>query len=231
MAEFDPYARSYSEHIDDVIGVFGKNHDFFVQRKVAILLDAIATIGDPIKAKVIDVGCGVGLIHKYLRGEVADIVGVDVSEASLQEAADANPTVTYRHYDGHRLPVPDASFDCAFAICVMHHVPVAQWPFFVGDMARVLKPGGLAIVIEHNPMNPATRWVVGRSELDKNATLLMPSVLREMFRATGLQQVAAHHFQFTPFSSPIFRKLDTALGWLPLGTQYFVHGQSPDKQA
>ena len=58
------------------------------------------------------------------------------------------------------MPVPDASVDVVFAICVVHHVPPAHWGAFAAEMARVLRPGGVAAIFEHNPLNPVTRRVV-----------------------------------------------------------------------
>jgi hypothetical protein len=82
----------------------------------------------------------------------------------------------------------------------------------------------MAIVIEHNPMNPATRWVVKRCPLDKGATLLAPGTLVRTFQSAGLQQVTTRYFQFTPFKPRPFRVLDSALSWLPIGAQYCVSG-------
>ncbi len=80
-----------------------------------------------------------------------------MSAACIQTARERNASVDYSVYDGQRLPYDDASFDFAYTICVMHHVPPAQWPAFAAEMRRVVKPGGMAAVFEHIPYNPLTR--------------------------------------------------------------------------
>ena len=69
-----------------------------------------------------------------------------IASGGLTQAADRNPGVSYRPYDGRRLPYEDGQFDAAVTICVMHHVPPAQWPAFAAEMKRVVRRGGLAVV-------------------------------------------------------------------------------------
>ena len=127
MPEFDHYSRNYSKDVENAIGAFGQKHDFFVRSKVDILLPALATLGQNISnLRVLDVGCGVGLVHRYLASLVGKLEGADVSGASLEIAREANSNIDYQLYDGRTLPYADASFDCAYAICVMHHVKVDQ---------------------------------------------------------------------------------------------------------
>ncbi len=45
------------------------------------------------RLKVLDVGCGVGLVHRYLSGKVGSLHGTDVSGESLAVAGKANPGV------------------------------------------------------------------------------------------------------------------------------------------
>jgi ubiquinone/menaquinone biosynthesis C-methylase UbiE len=84
------------------------------------------------------------------------LTGIDVASTVVEEARAANPGVTYHDYDGDRLPYPDQSFDAAYTIAVMHHVPPPQWPAFLQEMRRVVRPGGLIVIFEHNPINPLT---------------------------------------------------------------------------
>ena len=81
----------------------------------------------------------------------------------------ANPTVRYQAYDGKTLPYDDASVDLAFAIRVMHHVAVGDRPQFASELRRVVRPGGLAVIFEHNPYNPLTQHVVRNCEFDEGA--------------------------------------------------------------
>lgn len=227
VPEFDAYSKAYSEDIESTIGVFGQDHDFFVRNKAEILLPALATIDkNTSKLKVLDVGCGVGLVHRYIAGSVGELHGTDVSGASLDVARSGNRNVRYEAYDGDRLPYADASFDCAYAICVMHHVPVAQWTAFLKEMRRVVRTGGLVVIIEHNPLNPATQWVVRTAPMDANAVLLNAWKLRALMKSAGIGPLWVRYVLFTPFAGRAFRLLDRLLSRVPLGTQYAMGGRA-----
>jgi ubiquinone/menaquinone biosynthesis C-methylase UbiE len=225
-AEFDQHSGVYSETIDDALSLFGKGHDFFVRSKVDILLPAFASISSDITSlKVLDVGCGVGLVHRYIAGSVGKLHGTDVSGASLEVARKANPSVDYVPYDGMTLPYGAASFDCAYAICVMHHVPVKQWKGFLEEMRRVVRPGGMVIIIEHNPLHPATQWVVRTTPMDANAVLLWPWRLHRLMKAAGIGSLRTRYVVFLPFAGRVARLIDRLFARLPFGTQYVLGGR------
>jgi ubiquinone/menaquinone biosynthesis C-methylase UbiE len=222
--EFDQYSQNYSEDIDKVIGVFGQKHDFFIQAKADLLIPIFNRLASGKSgAKVLDIGCGVGLLHPYLVKSVGNLAGADVSGSSIEIARRNNPGVDYSVYDGTALPYPDGAFDCALAVTVMHHVPPEQWPAFMREAKRVVRPGGQVIVIEHNPLNPATVWAVKRAPMDENAVLLSASKVRELMRAEGMQ-TQTRYFLLTPFGGGLFRKMDEMLAAVPLGAQYMTAG-------
>ena len=224
-SEFDKYSQSYSEDIDKVIGVFGQKHDFFIRAKADLLRPILASLGDASQLRILDVGCGVGLLHPYLVDAVGQLEGADVSSESLKIARSKNPRVRYSAYDGEALPYPAASFDCAFAVAVMHHVPPAQWTGFLSEMRRVVRPGGLVVIIEHNPFNPATRWVVSHAPMDEHAVLLSARQLDALMRSAGILRRSTRYIMLTPFAGKIFRFLDRLLARLPLGAQYVTIGK------
>lgn len=174
--------------------------------------------------RALDVGCGVGLTDRYL-GELSSVVGVDISPGVLEVAREANPGVWYVEYDGKRLPFEDESFDLAFTICVLHHVPVAGWSAFIAEISRCVRPGGLVALFEHNPFNPLTRLVVHRCAFDKDVTLLRRSKAVRLLREAGLELVESAFILFFPWRVPALNALELHLGRVPLGSQYFVAGR------
>lgn len=185
------YPSDYSAQVSRAL--FGLPHDYFIRGK-AKWLRRWLTRHDREAGDVLDIGCGIGLLHRYLPGQVT---GCDVSADALKQAKDRNSDVEYRLHDGRTLPFPDASFDHALAVTVMHHVPPAEWPFFVAEAVRILRPGGAFIVIEHNPFNPATRLSVARSELDYDAVLLRARQTMRLMTNAGLRDVARDHLFWT----------------------------------
>lgn len=226
MAEFDDYSKSYHDQINAAISYSGQDVDFYTRVKadyLAALLDQhLDGVGQP---KVLDVGCGHGDIHSHLlERKKMDLTGIDVATSVVDEARQLNPGVSYDHYDGVRLPYDDGSFDAAYTICVMHHVPPAQWQAFMDEMRRIVRPGGLVAVFEHNPLNPLTRRLVNNCPIDANAVLLNGRTLTGLFREAGFAKPKRRFIIFTPFSAKFFRWFDRVMGWLPLGAQYFVAG-------
>ena len=231
LQEFDQHKETYRSEIDKAISFSGQSHDFFTRVKaeylVDLLKDARGTTSAPLD--VLDVGCGHGHIHPYLlQSDVAlKLRGVDVASTVVEEARQMNPAVEYKSYEGERLPYPDDSFDFAYTIAVMHHVPPTQWPAFLQEMKRVVRPGGAIAIFEHNPINPLTQWIVRTCPIDENAVLLSNRTLSKLVAAANFSAVESSYILFTPLDGAGYRKFDKKIGWLPLGAQYYVAARVP----
>ena len=100
---------------------------------------------------VVDIGTGTGGMLSQL-AQIADrVVGVDHSAKMLQHARDKARRLGLAHAefvkgDIASLPLPDATFDAAFAVLVLHHAPKPADA--VREMARVVRPGGHVIVVD-----------------------------------------------------------------------------------
>jgi ubiquinone/menaquinone biosynthesis C-methylase UbiE len=195
-----------------------------MRAKADLLRELIARRLGPEKPAMLDVGCGVGSFHPLLGGMVNRLSGVDVSSASIAQARADNRDVDYRAFDGKSFPFDDTSFDLVTAICVMHHVAPAEWQHFIREMRRVVRPGGLVCVIEHNPLNPLTRLAVSRCEFDRDAVLLGAGTVRKLMTEGGLREVGAHYFLLLPWETKSARRVENALINVPLGAQYAAFG-------
>lgn len=219
---FDEHADRYSSTIDQSLAAYGASHDFFTRHKARLIYWLLTREGRAAaQMDLLDVGCGIGNIHELIGPKFRSIAGVDVSVASIDAARLRFPAHEYLAYDGHRLPYPDASKDMSLAICVFHHVPPAQWADLAAEMLRVLRPGGLALVIEHNPWNPVTRRIVNRCPIDKDAVLLTRPRTVELFRTAGAALVEARSILSIPPKTDFLMRVDNLFGPLPLGAQYW----------
>jgi SAM-dependent methyltransferase len=208
------------------IAFSGARQDFFTIGKARRALDILRRRGKNLAAtRLLDIGCGVGLIHPYLASRFREVVGVDVAAEALAAAQAANPLVRYDRYDGIRLPCDDGAFDAAMAICVMHHVAPAQWAAFIAEARRALRPGGVLMIFEHNPWNPLTRLAVARCAFDFDAVLLSPSRLTGLLRRGGFEEVGREFLFFTPFSAALVQSAEQALRQCPVGAQYVAVGR------
>jgi ubiquinone/menaquinone biosynthesis C-methylase UbiE len=225
-AEFDEHARSYDEQIERAISFSRREHDFFTKAKVDALLSLVARrLGDPGKLRALDVGCGSGVAHRFLTPRLGALEAADVSPEMLAIAKRANPDVTYHLANGSRLPLPTAEYDLAAATCVIHHVLPPERPPFLSEMARVVRPGGLVVVFEHNPLNPLTRLVVRRVDFDADAELTRMGRLQEHFRASGIPPLESRFIVLFPWRGAVFTTVEQLLRRVPLGAQYYVCGR------
>jgi len=221
--DFDRIADDYEAQINSAIAFGGREHKFYIDVKRDRIVELTAqTLGDPSQLDVLDIGCGLGAYHPGLEGVFRELHGVDVSSRSVDIAQKRHPFVQYKSFDGGALPYVDAQFDMAFAVCVMHHVPPAGWVQFVHEMGRVLKPGGLALIFEHNPYNPATQYIVRSCEIDKDAVLLRPGQLRKLFRQAAFEHVQTRGMLAVPPVGRILAAADKMLGHVPVGAQYYL---------
>jgi ubiquinone/menaquinone biosynthesis C-methylase UbiE len=222
---FDAYDKSFGAVVQSSIDFSGLPHSFFTRAKADALRDLTATRLPGIRsADALDVGCGVGEFHPFARGIFGRLCGVDVSAASVAQARRRNPEVEYQVCDGDTLPYGSASFDLSIAICVLHHVPPRRWPGFLGEMRRVVRPGGLVCVIEHNPFNPLTRLAVARCEFDRDAVLLRAGRTKALMADAGLRDTRSHYFLMLPSEAPLARRVERTLRGIPAGAQYIASG-------
>jgi SAM-dependent methyltransferase len=225
---FDKYDKSFGPVVQSSIDFSGLPHSFFTAAKADALRELMAARLHGIKnPHMLDVGCGVGEFHSFVRGMFGRICGTDVSAASIDQARIRNPEVEYRDYVGETLPYDSAAFDLSIAICVLHHVPPPQWGGFLREMRRVVRPGGAVCLIEHNPLNPLTRLAVARCEFDRDAVLLRAGRTRALMADAGLHDIQAHYFLLLPSAAPLARRIERSFWHVPFGAQYIVSGIAP----
>jgi len=99
-------------------------------------------------ARVLDVGCGTG---RWLRRYVElglNPIGVDRTCAMLSIARTHGTRSLLAAGEAHRLPFADSHFDCVTDVTVVQHIPSALQAVALGEMTRVLAPGGRLILME-----------------------------------------------------------------------------------
>jgi SAM-dependent methyltransferase len=227
--DFDRSADDYSRRVEGAVSFAGRQHGFFLDAKVALLEKTIERhFGPSHEPSVLDLGCGVGEIGRRLDRSGRRMLGVDVALGPLRRARQVLPARPFVRFDGYRLPFRADGFDLVLAVCVVHHVPPRERPGFFAEMARVVRPGGLAVVFEHNPLNPLTRYAVSRCELDRDAVLLGAREVRKLLAGAGLSIGEQGNLLFFPWAAGPWGWLERKLRAVPLGAQYFVAAEKPD---
>jgi len=228
VTTFDAVAQDYDVTVERSLAMFGREIDFFHRNKIHHLARVARRADIDLQtAHVLDIGCGTGAADRMLRPMVSSLAGADVSSEMVAEAKAAGCDIDHRVYDGEVLPFDPGTFDLAFAFNVMHHVPPTEWAGFADQMMTAVRPGGLCVIIEHNPLNPVTRRSVRNCPFDADAVLVRPSDLRRAFVEAEI--VARWYILFAPFGDRRAFSAERYLYWLPFGGQYLYAVRRPER--
>ena len=101
----------------------------------------------PAGGRFLDLGCGTGATGAWLadRGE---LVGADFEPLALTLLRERHPGVAAAAADARALPFADASFDAALCVTVLCHRSIDSPAAVVGELARVVRPGGVVCLWE-----------------------------------------------------------------------------------
>ena len=218
MAEFDEFGSDYRSRLERTLHGVGS-----VDSALSSKLEVLRRIADKHREgdeyRILDFGCGTGLLMNALGSISHSSFGVDVSLESLRHSVgDGGRSVLF---DGRSLPFRTGSFDLVVAACVFHHITASLRPVVLEEITRILVSGGIFAIFEHNPWNPVTRWVVNRCEFDKDAELLTLRACRDMMGKSGLESFMSGYFYTVPPVNRLFAFVDSKLSQLPLGAQYY----------
>jgi len=109
-------------------------------------------------SRALEYGCGPGSRAFDLARAGASVNGIDISPVAIELARETalrqpgGERTTFDVMDAEHLAFPDASFDLVCGTSIIHHLDVDR---AYGEVARVLKPGGIAVFLEALGHNPA----------------------------------------------------------------------------
>ena len=140
--------------------------------------------------KILDIGCGAGMLANALAKAGHLVTGVDISEKSLNVARSHDETcsVRYLNANAYSLPFQDAEYDIVCVMDILEHVKEPH--LLIGEAARVLKPKGTLffLTINRTPtsyflMIHGIDWCLGNSlkNMHKYSQFIKPDELEDMF--------------------------------------------------
>lgn len=100
---------------------------------------------------VLDFGCGTGGLSAAVAGSGRSVIGVDISAGLLSRTRERGLSREnlFIRYDGSRLPVRDESVDAVVTYVVLNHImDDHDLEAVLGELIRVLRPGGWLVAIE-----------------------------------------------------------------------------------
>jgi SAM-dependent methyltransferase len=98
----------------------------------------------PDGGRVLDLGCGAGRDLAPLAGSGARVTGIDIAMPMLALARRRHPDLVCG--DLTRLPLRDAVADAVWCVAAWVHIGRRDLPQAVAELARVLRPGGVAVI-------------------------------------------------------------------------------------
>jgi demethylmenaquinone methyltransferase/2-methoxy-6-polyprenyl-1,4-benzoquinol methylase len=128
------------------------------------LRDFLAEVADVREGEtVVDLCTGTGSSALRMARAGVRIIGIDFSEGMLRRAKRKSEPCPWIHWvqaDARALPIRSGSVDrttCAYA---MYELPDVARRQLLGELNRILKPGGMFVMMEHLPPNqPLIRWL------------------------------------------------------------------------
>lgn len=161
-------------------------------------------VGSVAGQRVLDVGCGDGVLCVHLAGAGGIVTGLDTDPrmlaAARERASASGATITFVEGDARSLPFSEGSFDVVVAIAVLCFVADAEHT--VKEMARVLRPGGRLVL---GGLGRISLWAAKRrlsgwlgSRTWRNARFWTAGELRCLAETAHLEVAEAHGAIYYP---------------------------------
>jgi 2-polyprenyl-6-hydroxyphenyl methylase/3-demethylubiquinone-9 3-methyltransferase len=156
--------------------------------------------------RVLDVGCGAGLLAEPLARLGGDVTGVDAAEENVsvarEHAGGSGLAIDYRH--GELVSLGLGTFSLLTAMEVLEHV--ADKPLFIAELAGHLEPGGLLVLSTPNRTAQSRLLMVGLAEavgaIPRGThhwnDFVTPDELRELLGNAGLEMGVPRGIAFSP---------------------------------
>jgi 2-polyprenyl-6-hydroxyphenyl methylase/3-demethylubiquinone-9 3-methyltransferase len=177
-------------------------------------------------ARVLDVGCGGGLLCEALARAGAQVTGIDLAPGMIEvarlHAAEQGLDITYKVESAEQIASPNtAGFDVVTCMEMLEHVPDPER--MVGTLGTLVRPGGavfvstinrnlksflLAIVAAEYLLNLIPR---GTHEYER---LIRPSQLDRWARGAGLSLRELAGLEFNPLTSSCHLSRDPSVNYL-----------------
>jgi ubiquinone/menaquinone biosynthesis C-methylase UbiE len=152
------YRHRFTGFTDSLIPVYDRVFRVLMGRAHDAFRDRVLELAAPKNGEwLLDVGCGTGLTALRIaeRHPGCIVHGIDISSKMIavaqRSAEEKSLAVDYRVGSVTALPYPDSVFDVVITNIMFHHLDLEEKRRAVGEVARVLKPGGRYVSAEFGP--------------------------------------------------------------------------------
>ena len=107
-------------------------------------------------ALTVDLGCGEGRLTRHLKSLGHQVIGIDAAPSLVAAARASDPSMTIMRADAASLPLADKCADLVIAFMSLHDIDAM--PEAVGEVARIIRPGGRFCAAIVHPINSAGKF-------------------------------------------------------------------------
>jgi ubiquinone/menaquinone biosynthesis C-methylase UbiE len=189
------------DHLERIADEFARQAQTF-ERWAELTDDQVATrfrgaLDTAAGGRLLDIACGPGVVTAAIAAGAACVIGLDATDAMLERAkarcANAGlGNVTFQRGDAENLPFADASFDGVVTRAAVHHFADPQRAF--NEMFRVLRPGGVAVVVDvvssEDAGESTLHNAIEQLRDPSHVRMLAPSELEGGLTQAGLRDIA-----------------------------------------
>ena len=179
-------------------------------------------------ARVLELGCGRAFKTRWLADHgSAAVTALEVDRIQHEKnlLIDDLPTVTFAYGGAEAIPAEEASHDLVVMFKSLHHVPVESMSKAMEEIARVLRPGGLAYISEPvyaGDFNEILRLFHDEKEVREAAFSAVSGAVE-----SGLLELAGQHFFNSVSAFDDFAQFEDRI----LNVTHTDHSLAPDLHA
>jgi 2-polyprenyl-6-hydroxyphenyl methylase/3-demethylubiquinone-9 3-methyltransferase len=238
-AEVERFSRMAAEWWNPQ-GKFRPLHKFnptrlaYIKEKVCVHYGIDANSPAPFAGlRILDIGCGGGLLCEPMARLGAEVVGADAGESNIEvakiHAAQSGLAIDYRATTAEALAEAGEQFDIVLNMEVVEHV--ADVELYMSACSQMVKPGGMTFVATINRTLKALglaifgaeyvlRWLPrGTHQYEK---LVRPEELETPLLAAGLEIVEKVGVTYNPLADSWNRSRDTDVNYMVLATRPYI---------
>jgi ubiquinone/menaquinone biosynthesis C-methylase UbiE len=210
VADLDPGTQQRLAEVLETRGADGQQQ--------AMRQTFLGDVEFPAGARVLEVGCGTGVLTRALAGRkaVGSVIGVDTAETLLERARELAAdlgNVGFEVADARALPFEDGTFDVVVFDSTLSHVPEPGRA--VAEAFRVLRPAGRLAAFDgdyatttvalgdHDPVQACVDAMMANSVTDRWLVRRLPAMIRRCgfeltsFRSYGFAEIAGGEYMLS----------------------------------
>lgn len=172
------------------------------------------------RKRILEIGCGPGALSQALARWYpdAEVLGTDRDSAFIRFAAEQAPGIKFMEADAAALPFEDNSFDVTISNTVQEHVEPSV---FFGEQFRVLKPGGICLVLSaRRGVNITADCIAEQSSLEEEVWARVDDLYQDINSRYNVGQYAMSE-------SELPRTMEK-YGFRQVSTDYVMVNLTPD---